>query len=147
MKQINFFWPIWYIFGQNDRKRGKIAAIDSLKTNNGIVLKFSQNLPIISYSPNQNIFPTTDGFSIARFFAFWPKIYSKMPHVWSNISRTNRNLEKIVVQWMHLITMHNSTKFYLNVIISEFIYCSMCKNVILKKTRTNIFFAFFITQP
>ena len=52
-KKKFFFWPDWYIFGQNDRKREKIAAIDSLKTNNGIVLKFSQNLPIInSYSPN-----------------------------------------------------------------------------------------------
>ena len=43
---------------------------------------------------------------------------------------------------MHPITMHKSTKFYLNVIIiSEVIYCSMCKNVILKK---NIFSAFFL---
>ena len=43
---------------------------------------------------------------------------------------------------MRLITMHNSTKFYLNVIItSEVIYCSMRKNVILEKT--DIFSAFF----
>ena len=45
---------------------------------------------------------------------------------------------------MHLITMHNSTKFYLNmIIISEVIYCSMYKNVILKKSLINIFLASF----
>ena len=67
-----------------------------------------------------------------------------MPQFWSNISRNNRNLEKILIQWMHLITMHNSTKFYLNVIIiSEVIHCTMCRNVFLRKTPINIFFAFF----
>ena len=41
--------------------------------------------------------------------------------------------------------MHNSTKFYVNaIIISEVIYCSMCKNAILKKTPVNIFLAFFL---
>ena len=43
---------------------------------------------------------------------------------------------------MHLITVHISTNFYPNVIIiSEVIYCSMCKNVILKETPINIFFS------
>ena len=45
--------------------------------------------------------------------------------------------------------MHNSTKFYLNmIIISEVIYCSMYKNVILKKiTYKYIFSIFLLHEP
>ena len=75
MKKM-FFLTRPVIFGQNERKRGKTAVIDSLKTNNGIGLKFSKNLPIInSYSLNLNLFPTADGtFNSTLFLYFGPKL-------------------------------------------------------------------------
>ena len=49
---------------------------------------------------------------------------------------------------MHLITRHNSTKFYLNVIIKfEVIYCSISKNNILKKTYKDILSIFSLHRP
>ena len=133
-----FFNQVRTCFGGNNQKRGKLLQSILIERLMILVSNFHKIFLLV-----REVHSTTIVFLVLMVCG-WPKTNPKNPQFWSNISRTNKNFE------LHVITMHNYAKFYLNgTNVSEGKYSSMHKSPILRKAPREIFLSFFITytQP
>ena len=133
-----FFNQVRTCFGGNNQKRAKLLQSILIERVMILVSNFHKIFLLV-----REVHSTAIVFLVLMVCG-WPKTNPKNPQFWSNISRTNKNFE------LHVITMHNYAKFYLNgTNVSEGKYSSMHKSPILRKAPREIFLAFFIiyTQP
>ena len=128
-----FFNQVRTCFGGNNQKRAKL--LQSILTERLMILvsNFHKIFLLV-----REVHSTTIVFLVLMVCG-WPKTNPKNPQFWSNISRTNKNFE------LHVITMHNYAKFYLNgTNVSEGKYSSMHKSPILRKAPREIFLTFLL---
>ena len=128
-----FFNQVRTCFGGNNQKRGKLLQSILIERLMILVSNFHKIFLLV-----REVHSTTIVFLVLMVCG-WPKTNPKNPQFWSSISRTNKNFE------LHVITMHNYAKFYLNgTNVSEGKYSSMHKSPILRKAPREIFLAFLL---
>ena len=128
-----FFNQVRTCFGGNNQKRGKLLQSILIERLMILVSNFHKIFLLV-----REVHSTTIVFLVLMVCG-WPKTNPKNPQFWSNISRTNKNFE------LHVITMHNYAKFYLNgTNVSEGKYSSMHKSPILRKAPREIFLTFLL---